>query len=298
MSSVLDHVVVLVPHQVLAELPAWLAGALTVVPGGSHAGGQTENKLVLFADGTYIELIAFVGGLDPERRRSHRWGARPEGRIIDWALTLLGSSPGPGGERGFGEVQQRVRRAGAGIEYEDPVAGGRTTPEGVVLEWATSSPAATDEGEVVEFAGGELPFWCFDRTPRRLRVPYQRDELVQHPCGAVGVAGLAVLVKDEGLLDRMRRVYDAVLPAAHEEKAGGGAFRWELAVPDGRGGAKAHLELGLLDGARDAVADGPDSGPVCVRLALFVAGSDKPGKIAGQLVEGWRVEIDLVPLRS
>ncbi len=107
MSSVLDHIVLLLPPQQLSELPAWLAGELTVVPGGAHTGGQTENKLVLFPDGTYIELIAFVDGLDPERRRAHRWGGRSEGRIIDWALTLLD------GDNDFAEVQKSVRAAGA-----------------------------------------------------------------------------------------------------------------------------------------------------------------------------------------
>jgi catechol 2,3-dioxygenase-like lactoylglutathione lyase family enzyme len=59
MTLPLDHVVILV-----AELERAIADyttlGFTVQRGGTHAGGSTHNALVGFADGSYLELIAFL----------------------------------------------------------------------------------------------------------------------------------------------------------------------------------------------------------------------------------------------
>src|SRR5690625_157113 len=114
----LDHIVILVSHQTLQTIPDRLQDVLVVAPGGAHADGLTSNKLILLADGVYIEFIAFFDDVDPERRRRHRWGNLKENNIVDWAYTLPH-------EGGFGAVQQRVADAQAGYTYDDPVAGGR-----------------------------------------------------------------------------------------------------------------------------------------------------------------------------
>lgn len=62
-------------------------GNLSIVniqPGGKHADGRTENRLVVFRDGTYLELIAFIDDA-PEKRRGHWWD-RAFG-VVDYALT-------------------------------------------------------------------------------------------------------------------------------------------------------------------------------------------------------------------
>lgn len=51
---------------------SYVQQALTDIAGGKHADGKTENKLILFRDGTYLELIAFVND-DPEKRKGHWW---------------------------------------------------------------------------------------------------------------------------------------------------------------------------------------------------------------------------------
>lgn len=88
----LDHVVLLLPYAQLQDLPAWVTNNFTVSEGGKsailattphifwahkrflgkHADGKTENKLILFRDGSYLELIAFVND-DPEKRKGHWW---------------------------------------------------------------------------------------------------------------------------------------------------------------------------------------------------------------------------------
>lgn len=78
MHPVLDHIVLLVPHKILENLPAWITNAFTVLDGGAHAGGEIVNELIIFQDGSYIELISFVRGLSPEKPARHRWGGRPD----------------------------------------------------------------------------------------------------------------------------------------------------------------------------------------------------------------------------
>lgn len=220
-AAILDHIVILVPHPTLLNLPQWLTSAFTVLTGGRHADGVTENKLVVLSDGVYLELIAFVPGREADRA-SHRWGARKEGRIIDWAITLRT-------EDDLAAVRGRLDAAGTGILYDEPVPGGRITPDGTELRWATSAPCGPG------LAGGEAPFWCLDRTPRELRVP--RGAAV-HPSGALGVAGVAVSVGDGDVFRALKGTFDVL---QGEEGAAGadGAWGWPLRVPEAaRGGAR------------------------------------------------------------
>src|SRR5215471_9075151 len=53
----LDHVVVVVSS--LAEAArSFAAAGFTVTPGGRHDAIPTENALIAFADGSYLELLA------------------------------------------------------------------------------------------------------------------------------------------------------------------------------------------------------------------------------------------------
>ena len=53
----LDHVVLLLPYDYLGNPPEWIAKNFTVSAGGKHADGKTENRLVLFRDGTYVRFL-------------------------------------------------------------------------------------------------------------------------------------------------------------------------------------------------------------------------------------------------
>src|SRR3954454_7959124 len=85
-SAALDHIIILLPHSTLEQLPSSLNSAFTVIPGGRHADGLTENKLIVFSDGTYLELIAFLPSTTPALRAAHWWGNKHPG-IIDFAYT-------------------------------------------------------------------------------------------------------------------------------------------------------------------------------------------------------------------
>lgn len=221
---ILDHIVILVSYDELFELPKRLQDALTIIHGGEHADGLTVNKLVIFPDGTYLELIAFNKGVDPARRRSHRWGSLKEGRIIDWAYTLPD-------EADFSQVQQRVRDGGAGVTYIDPVAGGRVRPDQTVLKWAVASAQDAAGNPVWP---GDAPFWCLDRTPRHLRVPYQegtkRLEHTKHASKAQGVSKVTVFLSEEDS-STLKPVYEAIHVVGQE--TGSAEDGWSFDVHSG-----------------------------------------------------------------
>ncbi|KAJ0160406.1 hypothetical protein CTA2_8023 [Colletotrichum tanaceti] len=275
-SPLLDHIVILLPHQVLASLPSWISSEFTILTGGRHADGRTENKLVILADGTYLELISFVEGLGDEERLEHKWGPKPDGTVIDWAYSLEEES-------GFAAIQERVRKAQPVAVYDDPVLGGRIRPDGTELKWAVALPAGAGAGAGTASDGaverGELPFWCFDRTPRELRVPNHVAENTRHPSGALGVCSLAVDVGREEL----KRAYAGINGRAGEGDDGG---RWAFDVPVRQFDDPRHLLVETVPGGR-----GPS-----IRLSLYTAAGTPRRTIAGDLGGGVSVAIDLVPV--
>ncbi|KJZ76479.1 hypothetical protein HIM_04208 [Hirsutella minnesotensis 3608] len=255
----LDHIVILVDHSTLESLPDRLKDALVVAPGGTHADGLTVNKLILFADGVYIELIAFVRGVDPDKRKHHRWGQLRENTVIDWAYTLPHESD-------FAAIQQRVDEARARFRYSDPVSGGRTKPDGCVLKWAVAAP---QDGNGDPSQPGMMPFWCLDRTPRKLRVPYEQDEqLTRHPCKARGVSSITVLLPKDDMSD-VGKVYDAI--------HGSSTSSWHVEVPSGHVGSTVHM----LD-ARNLMLElalyGPESATVEIVPGLLVCVISREGE--------------------
>ena len=180
MKFALDHVVIAV-----GDLPRAIAdyGALgfTVQPGGRHPGRTSENALVVFEDGAYLELIAW-----PQPGRAERWynvlAKHGEG-FLDFAL-IPADVP-----RAIDEAKAR------GLALDGPIEGGRVRPDGARLEWRTARQATFD-----------LPFLCGDVTPRELRVP--EGPVRRHANGALGIATVTSAVFD---IDASVRRYRALL---------------------------------------------------------------------------------------
>jgi catechol 2,3-dioxygenase-like lactoylglutathione lyase family enzyme len=163
----LDHVVILV-RDLTAAVRDYSALGFTVVPGGEHADGASHNALVAFADGSYLELIAFKGAV-PKEHPFYRAG-------VDQGMMTYALMPD--------EIQQTVQEARArGLEMSAPRSGGRLRPDGKRLEWQTSQPPSHD-----------LPFLCYDVTPRELRVP--GGDAHKHANRAVGIQRLGIAVTD------------------------------------------------------------------------------------------------------
>ncbi|OTA90920.1 hypothetical protein M434DRAFT_397574 [Hypoxylon sp. CO27-5] len=285
-TPLIDHIVILIPHSFLSDPPSWFSDLFHFYPGGRHADGLTENTLVLLADGSYLEFIAFVPGVDPAKRAAHQWGAKKEGTVVDWAVTLP-SSPGDENEgetegegreeqtkelrqeKAFREVQKKVRNANTGIVYGDLRRGGRTRPDGEVLKWAVAFPKRADDGGAVE--PGTIPFWCLDVTPRHLRVPYEQPGVTKHPTGAVGVAKIEVLPELRKAAESARGVYDVLFDKKQSTEVGGS---WKLGSLAGQ---RVHSGgIIRLDSS---------NGPSRVEISLFTDDPSLAGKTVGGKVD-------------
>ncbi|KAF3929602.1 hypothetical protein ABW19_dt0209223 [Dactylella cylindrospora] len=195
--ALLDHIIVLLPHEELLNPPEWLTDKFNLTDGGKHADGKTENKLIIFKDGTYIELISFI---TPESRENHWWGQKPYG-IIDWSFSTSDDY-----SEHYSSLKLRLSAVQkepvypsltAGFfSYQEPQLGGRFRPDGVELKWAVTFPTftkSTEDGEVVTKRPANLPFFCHDITPRGNRV----NGNTEHPCGAVGISEVRALVDQD-----------------------------------------------------------------------------------------------------
>ena len=117
----IDHLVIAVRDLAQASDDFAQAG-FTVTPGGTHTGGATRNSLVGFADGSYLELIAFA---EPDREQEHVWWPRfraGEG-TVDMAL------------RSDDVAAEAARLTAAGGPDAGPMDGGREWPEGRRVGW-------------------------------------------------------------------------------------------------------------------------------------------------------------------
>ncbi|KAK1561550.1 glyoxalase [Colletotrichum navitas] len=273
-TPLLDHIVILVPHQVLASLPSWISSEFTILTGGRHADGLTENKLVIFADGTYVEFISFVEGISQEERLKHKWGPKPDGTVIDWAYSLKDES-------GFSEIQKRVRGTQSIAVYDDPVPGGRIRPDGEELKWAVALPGGAGAGSGADVERGELPFWCFDRTPRELRVPNHVAENIEHPNRSLGVHSLSVDVRRE----EFKKAYAGINDRPAEGENGG---QWTFDVPVRQFEDPRYLYVETISGEQEPRQS--------IRLALYTEAGTPKRSIGGDLGGGVSVSIDLVPI--
>lgn len=162
----------------------------------STVGQPSQLKLIVFLDGTYLELFNWWGQ-PPE---GHSWGTKHPG-LIDWSISC---TPAQTADEHFNGVNQRVNKdyggdGHLGVSYPEPTAQGRTTPEGVKLHWRRANPSFHSASETEEekfFPTGRLdaPFLCYDGTPRQKRLCFDNPARTTHPCGAIGVHQIEVIV--------------------------------------------------------------------------------------------------------
>ena len=199
MTLSLDHIVIAV-QDLDAATAGYSALGFTVIRGGEHADGVTGNVLVVFQDGSYLELIRF-NRPEPGRRWSDVYHSAGEG-FLDHALLPT-------------DIAADVEAAqGRGLDIENPVPGGRIRPDGERLEWKTARSPSPD-----------VPFLCGDVTPRRLRVQ-EGDEVRTQPNGVTGVAELVVAVRDvSSSATRYAALLGAAVPAIADGDVHGSGAR-------------------------------------------------------------------------
>src|SRR5215470_12968220 len=175
----IDHLVIVVQDLDQAARDYEQLG-FNVVPGGKHPVGS-HNALISFADGSYLELIAFY-----REATDHRWwNPLQQGeRLVDYCMQT-DDLPGD---------TKKLR--GAGVAIKDPVPLSRMRPDGYELKWLLSLTTGSHRGVA--------PLLIQDVTPRRERIP----QTFKHKNGVAGIRAMTVAA---GELSAIERGYEAVL---------------------------------------------------------------------------------------
>lgn len=164
----IDHVVVAVRNLADASRD-YRALGFNVVTGGAHGHAPTRNALIVFDDGSFIELIEWSAH-SPADRWQYILEADGEG-LVDFAVSTQ-------------DLAGLLARAHSlTIEMTGPIDGSRRTVDGFDLRWRVGWPASR-----------ELPFACCDITPRTARVP--DGDIRLHPNGVTGIDSIWVAVVD------------------------------------------------------------------------------------------------------
>lgn len=164
----LDHLVIAVTdlQHAIADYKAF---GFNVIPGGRHQHAPTQNALVYFADGTYLELIEWTAPAPAEKWYEQL--SRHGDGLVDFAFV----------PSRMGDAIIQAEEGGA--HYRGPIDGSRIKPSGEQVRWQLGWP--------ITYA---LPFLCGDITPRSLRVP--EGDVRKHPNLACGISSIAIAVDD------------------------------------------------------------------------------------------------------
>lgn len=205
MSSTLkfDHAVILV-NDLDKAIEDYRQLGFNAFFGGQHAGGKTHNALIVFVDGTYLELLAptspdLLRSVDPEDFTNF--------------LYMFASGEGLGGYAMQSDsllVQIELMQK-QGLDVHMRPAGGRARPDGQQLRWQSAM-----------IGHSMTPFFIQDDTPRVLRVPDEKDKTTQ-PNHVQGVVGVTIAVSNlQAGIARYRSITGA---DPQEQSAASATFR-------------------------------------------------------------------------
>ena len=257
-----DHAVILVNDLEQASSDYRTLG-FHVFFGGVHADSKTHNSLIVFRDGTYLELLAptnpaLLDGLDADDKSSFLFMfARGEGF---GGYALLSSNL----ESEVARMQQR------GLPIQPRPPGGRARSDGQALRWRSAM-----------LEGTMTPFFIQDDTARNLRVPDDPDS-IQHPNGVTGVAGIMVAVHglDAGIMR-----YSAILDAAPQQQD---ATTADFALGDRTISLNAPTQTDEESDLRDYLAQ---HGEVPYKLWLWSEHGEQAGTLDNALTHGAHIEL-------
>lgn len=184
----LDHVILVVSDLQVATRQFTQLG-FSVISGGVHSSGLTQNALVPFPDGTYLELLATVrGSMLKYLRLLRKLGLLGVYTANESAINkrLIGDLASGVGMNDYSLLSTELAHElplmkERGAIFTTPIPGGRIRPDGKEIQWRTAVPNCTD-----------LPFLIEDLTPRKVRVPEVEEDY--HSNGITSIKGLIVLV--------------------------------------------------------------------------------------------------------
>ena len=199
----LDHLVLFVDDLTTA-IARFESRGFTVTPGGTN--GPTHNALIVFANDTYIELIALQSSRARLIMRSlrglgmlalRRWLKRDlQTRLLDWMS-------GPQGLidlcfRGTDLNEIPNSSPLSGMVLTDPVQFKRHRPDGLVVQWTLRGASNRRQ-----------PFFIRDATPIDYRIP--AGDVRIHPNGAVGISEVRTGELIEPSVSNVRITHDPTL---------------------------------------------------------------------------------------
>lgn len=196
----IDHIVIVVKSLERA-VETYRGLGFTVVEGGRHPYGS-QNALIGFADGSYVELLGFY-----EESPAHAWWDLLHGRgggLVDFCMAT-------------DDIRGDLAALRAqGALCGDLVEGARARPDGFQVKWINNKVSGADQGLI--------PFIIEDVTPRAERLPTAR----QHANGVTGIDCLTLVAED---IARYAGIMSAALKAegqaAADQDLGASGFRFE-----------------------------------------------------------------------
>lgn len=200
MSLRFDHAIIL-SHDLKAAIAHYQSQGFNAIYGGEHAGGKTHNALIVFADGSYLELLAptspaLLNQLDPGDRSSF--------------LFLMAQSEPLGGYALLSDALEAdvaaMHKRGLPITLGTP--NGRARPDGQLLRWRSA----------VQDSGSMTPFFLQDITPRERRVPTDLH-ITKQPNGITGIKILNVTVPNLAAAIRTHYQITGVMPEQQDASA-------------------------------------------------------------------------------
>jgi catechol 2,3-dioxygenase-like lactoylglutathione lyase family enzyme len=184
----LDHVVILV-HDLEAAQAQYRDAGFTLVYGGQHTGGHTHNALIVFQDGSYLELLAPTNSTMLQNEDYKRPGS-----FLSWFAAGAGFGGFALHSSDLLAEVTRIRQHNIQISLGE---GGRKRADGQALHWRSGF---LDSGLL-------LPFYIEDVTPRTLRV--SDDPMhTTHPNGA---RGMHTVIISSSQFDADGHLYNALL---------------------------------------------------------------------------------------
>lgn len=233
------------------------------------AGQSSRNKLIVFADGTYLELFCWID----TPREFYAWANKSPG-LIDFALsslpplTALSLHHHVLSQLGGNESSKELD-----ISYTLPEAGSRLRWDDVQVKWESSRPVSAKSVNRTDF-----PFFCHDVTPRNIRVPFEDKRKTTHQCGAVGISGVEVLVP-RSASDTFAELYGLILgvpPRDSDEHGNHKRSDFEVGLPN-QGFSPSTVTLRLQSDERD-LNWLRDHGTGICGLVISIAGREGHGE--------------------
>lgn len=191
----IDHVTI-AGSSLAALEQSFAAAGLPPTYGGPHSNGVTQMALLGFEDGSYLELISFLGPGDPN---TIFWGEQIAGNGGPCAWAVESDNVGV----------EAARLVALGLTVKGPTYMYRRHPDGALVEWDLAFPGDQP-------AGATLPFFIKDITPREWRVRPSAAVAGRLTGVAMVILGVAKLTDS---IDLFRRVYGWSAPQLQEDTA-------------------------------------------------------------------------------